>query len=60
LVLSWRLKDVYRREDVGTTSYTLQFIVGSTQKTLTADEITKTWEQIVTHAKVNNFIIDNT
>ncbi|MCL2755757.1 MAG: phenylalanine--tRNA ligase subunit beta [Firmicutes bacterium] len=59
LSFGYHLKDIYKRED-GTTSYTIQFTVGSYEKTLTSEEIQVVWQAIVDHLKLNNFPVDNT
>jgi len=59
LCIGYVLKDVYHRED-GTVSYTVQFTVGSLEKTLTSDEIQSVWQNIVDFAKEHNISVDNT
>ena len=46
LCMGHRLKDVYTAKD-GTTHYTLQFTIGSHEKTLTSDEINNIWAKII-------------
>jgi phenylalanyl-tRNA synthetase beta chain len=50
-LMGYRLKDIYMDK------YTLQFTVGSFEKTLTSDEINDVWAKIISHAKNNNLTL---
>ena len=58
LLMEYSLKDVYNRG--GELSYTLQFIAGSYEKTLTTEDIQEFWQKVVEHGKKNGYTIDNT
>ncbi|MCL2570327.1 MAG: phenylalanine--tRNA ligase subunit beta [Firmicutes bacterium] len=59
LNMGYRLKDVYVRDN-DEVSYTVQFTIGSLDRTLTGEEINATWFQIVEHGRKNGFVVDNT
>jgi len=50
-LLSYRLKDVYEG------NFTLEFSIGSYEKTLDSDDLQKIWQDIVAHGKIAGYTI---
>jgi phenylalanyl-tRNA synthetase beta chain len=55
LNMGFRLRDVYQAG--GNMSYTIQFTVGSREKTLTSDDINDIWKKIIEHGEKNNLTL---
>jgi phenylalanyl-tRNA synthetase beta subunit len=51
LNMGFRLKDIYENK------YTLEFTVGSFEKTLTGDDINEIWTKIIAHGKKNGLTL---
>ncbi|MDR0976077.1 MAG: phenylalanine--tRNA ligase subunit beta [Christensenellaceae bacterium] len=56
-IISWRLKDVFVDEDKNN-KYTLEYIVGSNEKTLAGDDIHSVWEKIADLGRSNGLILE--
>ena len=55
LNMGFRLKDVFERD--GVFRYTIEFTVGSYEKTLTAEDINDVWQKVIAAGRAAGFVI---